>query len=174
VRELDAGSWFSPAYAGQRVPTWDEVLELVGRHPATGLLVEFKGVWTAEDAARVTSAIDAAGLGERSIVQSFYPETVKALAEAAPHLRRGWLIERVHEPLLDICAQLGVMTCNPDVELVMADPGLVGRLHEAGLQVMVWTANELAQWKVLVEAGVDAIITDSPDRLAGWLAAQPA
>ncbi len=172
LRALDAGTWFSPVYAGQRIPTFAELLELMQRHPSVGLLVEFKDVWTAEEVALVTSAIDAAGMGERSIVQSFYPETVAALREAAPHLRRGWLIWELHEPLLDICAQLDVMTCNPSVELVLADPDLVARIHSAGLQAMVYTANEPAQWEGLVAAGVDAIITDCPDRLTGWLAAR--
>ncbi|GAB2461810.1 glycerophosphodiester phosphodiesterase [Xylanimonas ulmi] len=170
LRALDAGGWFAPAFAGERIPTLGEVLTLLGDRPGTGLLLELKGVWSTADAARVTAAIDSAGLGSRTIVQSFYPETVIALREAAPHLRRGWLIEQRHEPLADLCAQLDVMTCNPDVDLVLADDSLVPLLHDAGLQVMVWTADDVAQWEALVAAGVDAIITDRPDRLAGWLA----
>ena len=48
LRALDAGSWFAPAYAGQRVPTFAEVVDLLVRHPGTDLLLELKGVWTSE------------------------------------------------------------------------------------------------------------------------------
>ncbi|WP_425955905.1 glycerophosphodiester phosphodiesterase [Xylanimonas sp. McL0601] len=168
LRALDAGAWFSPAFAGARIPTLGEVLTFLSGRPGTDLLLELKDVWSPADAARVTAAVDAAGLGARVIVQSFYPQTVAALRDAAPHLRRGWLVERRHEPLLDICARLGVTTCNPSVEMVLADDELV-QLHRAGLQVMVWTADDVAQWEALTAAGVDAIITDRPDRLAGWL-----
>ncbi|QAY64864.1 glycerophosphodiester phosphodiesterase [Xylanimonas allomyrinae] len=170
LRALDAGAWFAPPFAGQRIPTLGELLTFLDDRPGTDLLLELKGVWSVEDAARVASAVDAARLGPRTIVQSFWPETVAALRDAAGHLRRGWLIERRHEPLTEICAQLGVMTCNPSVELVLEDDGLVPLLHEAGVQVMVWTADDVAQWEALTAAGVDAIITDRPDRLAGWLA----
>ena len=57
--------------------------------------------------------------------------------------------------------------------LLLEDPGLVERLHEAGLEVAVWTLNEPEHWAAAVELGVDAIITDRPDRLAGWLSARP-
>ena len=174
LRRLDAGSWFSPAYGGQRIPTLGELLTFLVERPGMDLLLELKDVWSPDDAERVTSSIVAAGLADRVIVQSFYPETVMALGAAAPGVRRGWLIEQRHEPLPDLCAQLGVMTCNPSVEMVLADTGLVGVLHRAGLQVMVWTADDVDQWEALVAAGVDAIITDRPDRLVGWLAGQHA
>ncbi|QAY69256.1 glycerophosphodiester phosphodiesterase [Xylanimonas protaetiae] len=169
LRALDAGSWFAPAFAGQRIPTLGEVLGFLADRPGTDLLLELKDVWAPGDAARVTSAVEAAGLRDRVVVQSFYPQTVAALRDAAPALRRGLLVERHHDGLLEGCAELGVMTCNPSVELVLGDAGLVPALHAAGLQVMVWTADDVAQWQALTAAGVDAIITDRPDRLAGWL-----
>ncbi len=174
LRALDAGAGFAPAYAGQRIPTLGEVLTFFTRRPRIGLLLELKGIWEPADAARVTQAIHAARLDDRAIVQSFYPQTVAALRDAAPDLRRGALIERRHEGLVDICAALGVMTCNPEVDLVLADPSLVSELHAAGLQVMVWTADDAEQWETLIALGVDAIITDRPDRLAGWLAGRGA
>jgi glycerophosphoryl diester phosphodiesterase len=174
LRALDAGSRFSPAFAGQLIPTLGETLMFFKRRPRTELLLELKGVWSPDDAARVTSAIHAAGLDDRVVAQSFYPDTVAALRAVAPGLRRGALIERRHEGLVEICAGLGVMACNPEVDLVLADPSLVAELHAAGLEVMVWTADDVEQWEALTALGVDAIITDRPDRLSGWLAGRGA
>jgi glycerophosphoryl diester phosphodiesterase len=64
------------------------------------------------------------------------------------------------------------MTVNPYGPLLIAEPELVERLHDAGLQVQVWTLNEPDHWAAALELGVDAVITDRPDRLAGWLAAR--
>ncbi|NKY07561.1 glycerophosphodiester phosphodiesterase [Cellulomonas hominis] len=176
LRALDAGSWFAAAYAGQRVPTFAEVLELLVRRPGLDLLLELKGPWTVDQVRPVTDAIRAAGLADRVIGQSFWPESVRALAEADPGLRRGLLVFEVEDPagLVALCADLGVVTCNPSGPLLLADPGLVARLHDAGLQVMVWTLNEPEHWAAAAALGVDAVITDRPDRLAGWLAAHPA
>jgi glycerophosphoryl diester phosphodiesterase len=171
VRALDAGSWFSPAFAGQRVPTLAEVVDLLHTRPGVELLLEVKGSWTTEQVRKVTEPLRAAGLTDRVIGQSFWPETVAALGEADPALRRGLLVLEAGADLLDRCADLGVVTCNPVGTLLLQQPDLVDRLHAAGLQVMVWTLNEPEHWEAAVRLGVDGIITDRPDRLVGWLAA---
>ncbi|WP_402462798.1 glycerophosphodiester phosphodiesterase [Isoptericola aurantiacus] len=170
VRGLDAGARFSPAFAGQRVPVLDEVLDLLAARPGTDLLCEYKGVWSPEQVARTTAALDAAGLAGRVLVQGFSRETVAAQREAAPHLPRGLLCDAAPDDLLEAAGALGAVTVNPAVAAVLADPGLVDRAHDLGLRVMPWTANEPAVWAPLVDAGVDAIITDRPGELRGWLA----
>ncbi len=177
VRALDAGSWFAAAYAGQRVPTFAEVLDLMVRRPGIDLLLELKGAFTVEQVRPVTDAIRAAGLADRVIGQSFWPESVRALAATDPDLRRGLLIFQVPEDggvaeLVRVADELGVMTVNPYGPLLVEHPDLVERLHAAGRQVQVWTLNEPDQWAAAVALGVDAVITDRPDRLAGWLAAR--
>ncbi|GAB4087033.1 hypothetical protein GCM10028784_36630 [Myceligenerans cantabricum] len=174
LRALDAGRWFGPAYTGQRVPLLGEVLDLLVRYPSTQLLLELKDVWDADAVRGVTAAIDDAGLGERVLVQSFWPDTVAAARDVAPHLRRGLLLAFEPPDVLDVCQGLDVTACNPSAEMVRRDPGIVTRLHRAGLRVMVWTENDPAGWSFLCDVddstGVDAIITDRPDRLLGWFA----
>ena len=171
LRRLDAGSWFSPAYAGQRIPTFDEVLQLLVAREGIELLLELKGDWDAAGVQVAVDAIRAAGLTGRVLAQSFSRETVAALRDVAPEMRRGLLVFEVDHTLLDVCAELGVVACNPHGGLLLDDQTLLPRLQAAGVQVMVWTANEPEHWALLVEARVDAIITDRPDALVGWLSA---
>ncbi|GAB3158997.1 hypothetical protein GCM10027059_04620 [Myceligenerans halotolerans] len=172
LRALDAGRWFGPAWAGQRVPLFTEVLEILGRYPSTHLLLELKDVWGPAEVRSVAEAIREAGVDERVLVQSFWPDTVAAARDVAPHLERGLLLAYEPPDVLDVCASLEVVACNPSAEMVRRDPGVVTRLHRAGLRVMVWTENDPSGWSHLCEVddgvGVDAIITDRPDRLLGW------
>ncbi|WP_240643797.1 glycerophosphodiester phosphodiesterase [Antribacter gilvus] len=175
LRALDAGSWFSSHHAGERIPTLSEVLAFVAAHPGTDLLLELKDAWTVPEAALVTTAVDEAGLADRVVVQSFWPDTVAALRDAAPHLPRGLLVSEEHPEAVALAGDLGVVCCNPSVAMATdPDADLVARLHAQGLRVMVWTADEPEEWAALLGTdggtGVDAIITDRPDRLAGWLA----
>lgn len=169
IAGLDAGSWFSPVYAGERVPLLTEVLELLRTHPQIGLVLEIKGDWPSGPLERVLDAVSAPSLQGRLVVESFSLATMAAVRDLAPQLRRDLLVSNADVGLLELCADLGVSGIGPDGRLLLQQPDLCDRLHAAGLSVSPWTLNEPAQWSIAVEAGVDAIVTDRPDRLAGWL-----
>lgn len=119
-------------------------------------------------------AVSAPDLGGRVTVQSFSVPTMTLARDLAPQLRRELIVESVAstDDLLTSCQELDVAGCNLDGRLLLADPDLLDSLHAAGLSVGVWTLNEPEQWTLAVQAGVDGIITDRPDRLLGWLAAR--
>lgn len=92
LRAADAGGWFSPAYAGQQVPTLQEVVDVVARFPQAGLLVEFKGVWGTAALTGAVASLRTSGVADRSIVQSFVRSTVSGLRDVAPDVRRALLV----------------------------------------------------------------------------------
>ena len=51
----------------------------------------------------------------------------------------------------------------------MASPARVAAAHQAGLQVIPWTANTSKEWDALIAAKVDAIISDDPAALIAYL-----
>ena len=53
----------------------------------------------------------------------------------------------------------------------LVTPERVAEAHAAGMQVVPWTANTPEAWRKLVDAHVDAIISDDPEALIGWLKA---
>ena len=71
--------------------------------------------------------------------------------------------------LLTLCKELDVMYLNPSVRIMWDHPELVKQCHDAGLQVMVWTADKPADFAHLTDLGVDAICTNKPAYLLGWL-----
>ena len=178
VEQLDVGVKFAPAFAGQKVPTLEDLIGFYQKYPELELLLEFKGLWNESDARRVTEALFAANLQNRVIVESFHPETVRALSVVAPQLNRGLLIaddtiEQINENYgdpIELAQELNAMCINPSVELITENPDLVANIHAAGMDTLVWTANEPALWERLLALGVAAACTDRPEFLAGWLA----
>lgn len=170
LRELDAGSWFAPVFAHERVPLLDEVLALLGRAEGVELLLEVKGAWAGEDVGLVTDAVAASGLGERVLVQSFAVATVAALAAVAPQQRRGLLVVETEDHVLELCRELGAASCNPRGNVLRENPAFVEQAHGAGLSVMVWTLNDPTEWAAATDLGVDGIITDRPEQLLDWQA----
>ncbi|SEE73774.1 glycerophosphoryl diester phosphodiesterase [Ruania alba] len=175
ARELDAGSWFSPVFAAHRVPLLADVARFLSDHDGTDLLLEVKGDLTVVQATVVLATLDAAGMRERTIVQTFWPQTIRALRAVDPAMRLGLLVGShvaPNEVMFLLSAEVGAMACNPRYDLLAEDPNLVQAIHDAGMRVFVWTLNEAAAWEEAVAWGVDGIITDRPDRLAGWLSAR--
>jgi len=175
LQQLDVGSWFAPAFTGQRIVTLPELVEFFATHPQVQLLLEFKGEWSVPDCRRVIEQLNSKNLQDRTVLESFETQTMANLQEVAPAYRRGLLIDQRFDEnpslaaLLAECADLGVMCLNPAVRLLELHPELVAKCHSAGLQVMVWTADQPAEFEQLVELGVEAICTNRPGFLAGWL-----
>ncbi len=51
----------------------------------------------------------------------------------------------------------------------LATPSLVEHAHAHGVQVHVWTIDDLREIETLLDIGVDGIITDHPGRMSDWL-----
>lgn len=169
LRELDAGSWFSPAYAGVRVPSLAEVLDLFPDGGAA-LLLEIKPPADLEQVKFILAMVAERGLLERTVVQSFDPQVMRLVREAAPDVRRGLLRLRYEADTVPLATELDVVCCNPSVDDVLGDPATTAELIAAGIEVMPWTANDIDQWPALVRAGVAGLITDRAGELAGWVA----
>ncbi|MGC0143146.1 glycerophosphodiester phosphodiesterase [Pseudactinotalea sp. Z1732] len=167
---IDAGSWFSPAFAGQRLPLLADVLAWLAERPQIGLLLEFKGEWDPAPVSTVVDQIEQERISGRIVAQSFAVDTVRALADVAPDLPRGLLIDALQDSTFTTCAQLKVAQCNPSGQILFETPQALAQIRERGMQAMVWTANEPQHWDGLVQLGADGIITDRPDRLRGFLA----
>jgi glycerophosphoryl diester phosphodiesterase len=168
LRELDAGSWFSPAYVGVRVPSLAEVLELFP-DVDTALLLEIKPPADLEQVKVILAMVAERGLLDRTVVQSFDPQVMRLVREAVPDVRRGLLRLRYEADTVPLAAELDVVCCNPTVADVLGDPETTAELIAAGIEVMPWTANDIGQWPALVEAGVAGLITDRAGELTGWV-----
>ncbi len=167
---LDAGSWFSPAFAGLRVPHLDEVLDLLSA-PGPQLLVEIKPPASPEQVKAIVAQLVERALPDRTVVQSFDPGILHLVAEAAPELRRGLLRKGLDADPVATALSVGAVLYNPSVADVLGDPEVVPRLADVGVEVMPWTANDPDAWPALSALGLAGIITDRAGELAGWTAA---
>jgi glycerophosphoryl diester phosphodiesterase len=166
----DAGSWFGPAFAGARVPTFATVTDWAAAHPDVGWLVEFKGVWTPAQLARPVATLREHDLVGRTILQSFAPETVAAARDVAPEFARAllvWLLDD-EQALFAQLAELEAAGCNPCGSFPGHRPGLAARLRAAGYSVFPWTLDEPDEWGAAGGAGVDGVITNRPGPFRIW------
>jgi len=168
LRALDAGAWFAPGYAGQRVPTLGEVLGLC--RDRTGIYLDHKE----GSIPRLARLVRRTGM-LRQVVVYDGPQEVAEWKRAAPalpvmispdeaHRRPGGiteLLERVPADILD--GNVAEWTAE-----------LVAEAHAQGALVYVdnlgFTDTE-AWFRKAIEMGVDGIQTDHPDRVIHLLGA---
>jgi glycerophosphoryl diester phosphodiesterase len=90
------------------------------------------------------------------------------MRKQAPESRLAARVEKDTRPFPAIAAEAGnPEIISPDFHLVTA--AKVAAAHAAGLQVVPWTANTPKDWDMLIQAKVDAIISDDPAELIAHL-----
>jgi glycerophosphoryl diester phosphodiesterase len=107
------------------------------------------------------------GVKSRVIFQSFDFAILHRMNRLAPGITLAALWEGEARSFVEIAMEAGTTIVAPEYSLVTEEQ--VEKAHDAGLRVIPWTANTAEDWKRLIAAGVDGIITDDPAALIAYL-----
>lgn len=180
LKRWDCGALQNPDYPKQRtvpgtkVPTLDEVFALA-KNGDFEFNVETKifadqphyTPTPLQFSELLLKAIRQHGLESRVVVQSFDFRTLKEMKRLEPKIRRSALYGIGLRGFESVAAEAEANMISPNYALVT--PAKVDAAHKAGYQVVPWTANTPKDWDRLIDAKVDAIITDDPEALITYL-----
>jgi glycerophosphoryl diester phosphodiesterase len=162
LRRLDAGSWFGSEFAGERIPTLQEILEFSKKYDVVFYLeIKPSGSWGGEQA--LVSALRESGEIPRTVVISFDAAIVRTMRNIEPTLMTGLLYDGQIENPLEKALAIGARQLAVRGDLVT--PAFIAEVHKKDLQMVCWTVNHPAHMRMLAAAGVDGIMSDYPDRL---------
>jgi glycerophosphoryl diester phosphodiesterase len=165
LQVLDAGTWFDKKFAGERIPTLEAVLNRYrGR---AHLHVEIKGK-TEGLSERTGDMIRTFGWAGDVTVTSFQKDKLEALRAHTPALPAGWLLRHIDDEIISEAKRLGIAQLCPKADRVT--PQLVVRLRGAGFSVRAWGVSNEALMRHMVDAGVDGMTVNFPDKLIAYLA----
>ncbi|MBT8206748.1 MAG: glycerophosphodiester phosphodiesterase [Acidimicrobiia bacterium] len=122
---------------------------------------DFDGTTAGRFELAILDLLDQHGVGERTTVQSFDHRSLWAIHAVAPTQELAALTRSGDIPDFTALAEQGATTWAPAFGSITRDR--VAAAHEAGLLVVPWTVNETDEMRVLLDSGVDGIITDRPD-----------
>ena len=160
LRALDAGRWFSDAFAGERVPTLAELIEDVAPRIPVGLEIKDRAA-----TGPTIAAIRAAGIEDRVEVTSFlWPAVVEAKRLAA-RLPIGFLTPEFDEDIIRRCARRGLAQVCPHVDTLTEE--LASAAHAADLMVRAYGISRREQVDRLFAAGADGATVNWPDWIPG-------
>jgi glycerophosphoryl diester phosphodiesterase len=163
MRELDAGSFFSEQFHGEKIPALAEVFETIGKRAIIN--VELTNYKTPRDglADKVCELVEQFGLQESVLLSSFFPSNLKRTRSLLPDTPCG---------LLALGGRLGwwsrsfgfnfgdYQALHPSLR--DTTPQQVARVHRLKRRIHVWTVNNPEDMRRLIGWGVDGIITDDP------------
>ena len=171
LKSLDAGSRFSPQFAGEHIPTLSEVFEAIdGRLMVNVELKAPTHNWNTALVAPVLETVLHHGMQARVLFSSFNRHVLHAMKQLAPdipagllydanslaHARRAWL-----DPFVPHEAR------HPHYSMLTGP--IIQWYHTHGLRINTWTVDDPEEMRRLVAAGADSIITNKPDVLKSVL-----
>jgi glycerophosphoryl diester phosphodiesterase len=166
LRRLDAGSHYAPEFAGERIPTLEEVLDVLGGAMIVNIELKTRSILDSGLETAVVRLVEKMNVQSSVILSSFNPcavrrvkkenpELVAALlfAEDQPiHLRRAWGL-----PFLDVDG------IHPRYPLISEK--VLRRAEKKSWFVCTWTVDDAAVAAAMFGAGVDIVITNHPAML---------
>jgi glycerophosphoryl diester phosphodiesterase len=170
LRERDAGAWFGKSFAGERIPSFEEVIELLAAL-GLGANVEIKpAAGQEEETARVAVALLRQYWPRHlpaPLVSSFASAALAASREAAPEIARGYLFDRLPTDWRLRAESLGCTTIHCNQRHL--DPGTARTVIEAGFPLLAYTVNAPMRAHELLGWGLTSVFTDCPDRVIAVL-----
>ncbi|MGI6544430.1 MAG: glycerophosphodiester phosphodiesterase [Limnochordia bacterium] len=179
IKELDAGSWFDPRFAGERVPTLAEALEFCRGQVRVNIELKTRRLddammrRTVEETARV---IDQCDMWDQVLLSSFHFPALAYAGAIRPQATTAlldWDVERTVDRQLDVL-KIGGKGWFIHPKMVTSEK--VALAHERGLMVTCGAGNNPAgreeSVQLLIDAGVDVISTNFPYEVAAILERQ--
>lgn len=163
LKQLDFGSWFSEEFAGEKIPTLEEVLELLKGWD--GLLnIELKivkpGLYEGLEK-KVVDMVKSYNMLDNTIISSFNHYSLANVKKIEPNMKIGLLYSAgIYEPW-NYAASLNADAIHPNYLSIV--PEIVEGCHAHNIQVNPYTVDLPEHIAYMLKAKVDGIITNVPD-----------
>ncbi len=156
VAGLDAGSFFGPDHAGERIPLLSQVVEFA-RENLIKLNIELKPTGHETDFEKcVVDIVAEQDFLEQCVITSQVYQVLENVKEYNPEVTTVYVMSLAYGNITELDA-----ADHFSVEAANVTENLVDRVHGQGKQLYAWTVNTQASIRKMVELNVDNVITDN-------------
>ena len=161
---LDAGSWFGPEYAGERIPPFVDVLRRYKGRLFLHIEIKGRGDGLTQKTVDLVRAYD---MVDSVSITSFQDPRLAEVRDYAPEIPSGWLVRDWDDSVLGKAKEMNLAMICTRADLVTLEP--VDRMHRYGFLVRAWGVSTEELMKQVVEAGADGMTVNFPDKLTAYL-----
>ncbi len=156
ISDLDAGSFFSPDYAGEKIPLLSEVA-VFAKENGIKLNIELKPTGHETDFEKsVVDIIRETGIEDICVITSQVYEVLENVKAYDASISTVYVMSIAYGDITQLKA-----ADHFSVEASNATESLIARVHRAGKELFVWTVNTKDSITKMAERNVDNIITDN-------------
>ncbi len=163
LKALDAGSWFSPEFKGEPIPTLTEVIQLVRGKMKLNIEIKISRA-EPEIAQKVVDIVRAENFTKDVMITSFDKVSVEEALRLAPEIPAGFIFNEKNT--VDVFSGPWPIL---SAKYTLVDAEFVKKARSAGKTIHSWTVNDEATIRKLVDLQIDGIITNYPDRVVNVL-----
>jgi glycerophosphoryl diester phosphodiesterase len=156
LQRLDAGSWMDTRFAGTRIPTLEEALEVIGQGARP--VIELKMEIPTE---LLLGALRRYDLQDKALVISFEDFWLAPYRRASRDLAIGLLVDQWNDNIPARARYLAAELVCLNVDIL--GPGQVAACEAQALEVWCFTANDIGMVAACAAMGVTGVVTDRPD-----------
>lgn len=167
IKKLDAGSYFSPQFVGEKILTLEETLAIIKDCKLINIeiknnIIKYDGI---EEI--IIDKIRKSKLTNKIICSSFNHYSIYRIKKIAPDIKTGLLYGScIYQPWV-YAKRIGVNAIHPYYHSISSD--IVKLCHDNKIKVNVWTVDDREIIFKMIKNQVDAIITNLPDMALGIL-----
>ncbi|MDR6551622.1 glycerophosphodiester phosphodiesterase family protein [Paenibacillus qinlingensis] len=166
LQQLDAGGWYSPRYAGERLVSYEQFLHYFGRKPLLFAL-ELKDKFIEEQALYYIEKYD---VREQVTVTSFSYDSLRAVRAKDATIKMGHLVRHIDLSSIEQVKEINCQQICPATEFITAEGVALAKAH--GLEVRAWGAFSEQLMHKALSCGVDGMTINFPDKLSMALASK--
>ena len=162
LKQLDAGSWFSPKYKGERLVSFEDFLHYFGDKELI-FAIELKVPFIEKEVKEILELIDYYEIRAKVTITSFIFENLVVTRKVDKDIKIGYLLKNIDVDNIKQLKSINAQQICPFAELLTLQDVLLAKQH--GLQVRAWGIKNTEVMKHALDCGVDGMTLDFPDKL---------
>ncbi len=171
IKELDAGSWFSPQHTAERILTLDELLEWAAGKTPVSIEIKNGPIYYPEIEDRVVDTLRRHDMTQSAIVISFDHGAILRIKQRCPELLAGVLFACTPVAASALALQAEANCLLPHWSNLTQE--MVEEAHSNNLAVSPWVIDQRTELEWVLAQSIDAIATNYPGKVISWLKRDP-
>ena len=163
LKKLDVGQWRKKSCKGERILTLEEALEIIGGRADLCLDIKHFSAGPSGIEIKLLFIVSRYDYLDRTIFSSFDYRSLRRVRELAPEARIGVIVDAATKAD-PFAATQELAAASVHIQKDLASREFLEKAWDRGLDVYVWTVNEVRDMEKFVSWGVQGIVSDFPEK----------